>query len=616
MKYIITSRKIYNLGSQKIKWSHFLSLFLFLFSIPTIETSFSQTIKKEYYDPWTKSSLMAEYQINNAGEKHGWFKGYDQEGVLVYEYNFKNNLWDGINKEYGTYRGTRELLQTETYSKGILNGPAKYYGTLNGKEIVLKEGDYLNGEKQGKWLILTPYTNWELSDEQKKGASYIKTFNFFEKGIETQPDREDIGLYYPSGKICYSVNYKSGVKIGEYKSYYPTGSIERDASYDESGKVLFVKEYYPDGKLKYHEDLRGNDFIYFEYDKNGNETTKSLTIKSNRQRKVNQNKEREKLASTLMKRADSLANDKKYFEALNLLENNYKFIKVNALSQEGITDDLILSSGYHDKYIFYFNKVDSINNDNNQKMLEINHLTEILWLISKNEDYTKLAFEQYKNNFIDFWSQKMFFDREGVYCNKENFYTVTNSQFKGSCFERALRNSFYYDEAKYNEFRRIENFINQVYPLARNKSNIYFNKELDEIYNICLRAWGFYKGHISADEFFILLNQSHNALNSLVKNVMIREKLTSEINIIINGVEERLLTKPSNKDALNKSLILAKIAFQEKDKLMVSESIIRLSDIKIVLEYLIDEKNSQDKIMIKNISKAESLEQIKSILKI
>jgi antitoxin component YwqK of YwqJK toxin-antitoxin module len=602
-----------------------MKFILVILAVFVVESLMSQNAVTEYYDPWTKSKIMAEYQVNAAGEKHGWFKGYDQQGVLVNEFNFKNNLRHGVNKEYGTAYGSREILQTETYVKGVLNGPAKYYGKLDGKSIVIREGEFLNGEKEGEWLDLIAYVNYEIPEEERKDSRYVKRILYFSEGLLNQddgvtsfiPDGEYKTFYYPSGKIRSIENYKSGLKKSDFTSFYADGKIEREAIYGENGNILFVKEYHPNEQLRYHEDLREDDYIYFEFDKNGNETRKSLTIKNNRQKKINQNKEREKLAPILLKQADSLANEKKYFEALSLLDKSYNFIKVNALHEVGVTDNLIISSGYHDKYMVYFNKTDSINKDNDQKVLEVNYLTEVLSLISKNEDFSSLSFDQYKKEFVDFWSNHLFFgNRQGVNCNEENFYTETNSQYGGSCFKRALRSSFYYNDDSYNKHRRIENYINQIYPILRNRSNIYFYNELSEIYKICSRAWGFYRNNISADEFFVTLRQLHNELNTLVDNVINIEKLTSEITLMLNEAEEKLLTKPANKKALNQALILSKTAFQEKDKQTVNDALVNLLNIKSVLAILMNENNPVDKSQIKSISNAESLEQIKSILEI
>lgn len=599
-------------------------LILLIFSSLSISV-FSQKVVKEFYDPWTKTKLMAEYQVNTSGEKHGWFKGYDQQGVLILENNYKNNLYNGLNKEFTTVYGKRVIASEKNYLNGLLHGEYKEYAYIENENLIIKQGQYYENEKEGEWLDLISYVNYEIPESERKKARFIKRKLYFKKGKLNHddgvrsfiPDGEYRTTFYPSGQTRSIENYQSGLKKGEFKSFYPNGKIEREAIYDESGKILFVKEYHPNGQLRYHEDLRGDDFIYFEFDKDGNETRKSLTIKSNRQQKINRNKERERLVPILLNRADSLANEMKYYEALNLLDKNYNFIKLNALREEGITDDLINSSGYHDKYMVYFNKIDSINNDNNQKILEINYYTEVLSLISNNEDFTELSFEQYKNDFVEFWSKKLFYEnRAGVSCNKENFYTETNSQYGGSCFKRALRSSFKYDEERYNEFHRLENFINQTYPILRNRHNIYFYDELYEIYKICHRTWAFYSNNITADEFFLRLNLTHQELKTLVENVKKKEKLTSEISIILNNVEEKLLTKPANKKALNQSLILAKTAFQEKDKNKVSESLISLSNIKAVLSFLMDEKNTIDKGKIKAISKAESLEQIKSILNI
>lgn len=231
--------------------------------------SFSQTVKKDYYD-YRKTQIMAEYQVNSVGEKHGWFKGYNQEGVLVYEYNYKNNLQDGVNKEYSVYGG-RKLAQTETYKAGLLDGPATYYAENKGGggSRIMSEGSYAVDEKQGKWTYTNPFDAYGMPDEWKAKAQYIQSVKYYEKGKEVYPDGEIIAYYLPSKQPSSIINYKDGKETGEPKGYFPNGSIASEKMYNADGKLLFEKTYHPNGQLKGSIDWRSGKRVYEGYNENG-----------------------------------------------------------------------------------------------------------------------------------------------------------------------------------------------------------------------------------------------------------------------------------------------------------------------------------------------------------
>lgn len=202
----------------------------------------SQSIKKDYYD-YRKTQIMAEYQVNSVGEKHGWFKGYNQEGVLVYEYNYKNNLQDGLNKEYTVY-GVRTLSQSETYKAGVLNGAAIYYaGTGSTKGRFIKaQGSYKNGEREGDWVLMETFDSYGYSDEVKKGAQFTKgTFRYI-GGEIVYPDGVFKAHYYPSGKTYIIGSYFNGKPTGDHVWYNPDGTVSHQRHFDTAEEIKLKEE--------------------------------------------------------------------------------------------------------------------------------------------------------------------------------------------------------------------------------------------------------------------------------------------------------------------------------------------------------------------------------------
>lgn len=206
----------------------------------------AQQTKKEYYD-YNKTQLMAEYQVNGAGEKNGWFKGYDKSGVLVMEYNYINDQQNGTCKEYSTYNG-RQLAKLETFKAGVLHGPYKLYGGPNGN-LAITEGEYLNGEKNGKWTIYQGYTNYDLPKEVQAANEYYKTELFYEAGKQVFPDGTYTWTFYPSGKPYMTFTYLNGLKSGIHSYYLPDGKLSEEEKYD-AGQVIYYKSFWSNGQLR------------------------------------------------------------------------------------------------------------------------------------------------------------------------------------------------------------------------------------------------------------------------------------------------------------------------------------------------------------------------------
>ena len=115
---------------------------------------------------------------------------------------------------------SREKI-TERYDNGNKKLLVKYKGE-GSDEIVFERigysqsGDtihwenYLNGEKDGKWI-------W----------------------------------YYENGRIKFENNYKDGELDGKSTNYFETGQIESDVNYRDGEKVGKLTQYDENGKIRY-----------------------------------------------------------------------------------------------------------------------------------------------------------------------------------------------------------------------------------------------------------------------------------------------------------------------------------------------------------------------------
>jgi len=130
--------------------------------------------KKTYYESNNKIQEESIYVDNN---RDGVSKWYGSNGNLVAEFIYKNGQFEGVNKTYGS-KG--ELLSEQTFVNNIEQGLYKEYfeaeedtavvskektainnkETPKGKEaeaavnpLILKiSGNYISGNKEGKWL--------------------------------------------------------------------------------------------------------------------------------------------------------------------------------------------------------------------------------------------------------------------------------------------------------------------------------------------------------------------------------------------------------------------------------------------------------------------------------
>lgn len=264
-------------------------MFTFLTSL-LITIGYSQT-KKEYWDPLTKTQLMAEYQMNSTGEKDGWFKGYDKQGILIYEYNYQKNLFHGLNIEYTTYSGKREIAKSENYNNGILHGRAKYYGQGG---LLLGEGDFVQGKKNGKWFEVESYSNYDLLPGEIKGFEYIAfpgiEWKDGERAKQAVVDGQYTYFFYPTKKVRSVVNFKNSKMVGLNVWYHPSGSIESKAEYDNNGELLYSMAFYPNGKMKEYTGLKDGIDIFEQYDKNGQPTREMESWKRNKEKILKERK--------------------------------------------------------------------------------------------------------------------------------------------------------------------------------------------------------------------------------------------------------------------------------------------------------------------------------------
>jgi antitoxin component YwqK of YwqJK toxin-antitoxin module len=276
----------------------------------------SQTPKKTYYD-FKKTMIKEDYFVNAAGEKNGPYKGYNEKGIVVEEANFKNGQLNGVYKKYTAYSGKKEIAKSETYKDGVLDGLAIYYGE-NG--LVLKQGNYKNDKKDGKWTFMDPYSNYNFKNQEAlKGAQFVKSEATYVNG-EPLMNGKYITYYYPSGKVRSEVEYTNGTETGEQKWYYPDGTNEAYYKFDGLTKNYLVKKsYYPNGNVMENSRMENGKWVYEGYTEDGKQDQLTQNLKYENEQNEKEKQKASKDAETdkvWIAKGDSLFNKKEYYASL------------------------------------------------------------------------------------------------------------------------------------------------------------------------------------------------------------------------------------------------------------------------------------------------------------
>ncbi|MBI2279157.1 MAG: hypothetical protein HYU68_00465 [Bacteroidetes bacterium] len=558
-------------------------LTILIISLLTLNLS-SQTVKKEYYD-YRQTQLMAQFQVNSVGEKHGWFKGYDKQGVLIAEYNFKNNLWEGLNKEYSTLSGSRQLTKSETYKAGVLNGPAIYYMDGN---VVERKGNYINGEKDGKWYRIYSYSYDDIKrfhEIDGKLKDFVSSENIYSMGKVVNPESGEVREYFYPSKILRSIlNYKESLKFGKNIWYYPTGAIETEELFEEKGHLVYSKTYYINGNLKESRTFVNNEEVYEGYNKDGTPTRamENIQLKKQEEIKAKEDAIKAKIKVEKINRADSLLYKGYFDEAIKL----YKEVNVNTSELE---------------------KFESFSNE---------YGTE------------KISFESFERQYnamkMDLMSKNQYGYCKWIYSDLEAYY------LKGLNRANEIMLAGYYDEAIIAYTRTgvsteiLKKFDENYQSYKKQKTTIY---ELQNEYNCCIRPY-FKQLEFQRNYCDNVLKKEKGEIEDIGSfNDNIKKYFNSldtiltltkpSILVDANGKAIMKTTYPNGKDVyLKTKLVLDQYA---KDYVFSKEPVEKEGfelKMKNLIELLSKIPESEWKDLNKQLKKVDDPEQIKAILKI
>jgi antitoxin component YwqK of YwqJK toxin-antitoxin module len=174
-----------------------------LFAASVCAFANGQKLVGSYYD-YGKVHPHEQYYVNSAGQKNGAYKEYDQNRVVIREYNYLNGVENGLCIDYAaTLNNQRVVSAKGTFKNGQPEGYYVQYCDEDGYKSKVQEGKYVNGKKTGLW------TEWWCTEIYS-----TKYFN----------------------KIKNTGYYADNIRHGDWKDYTETGQMT-EAIYDQGEKV-------------------------------------------------------------------------------------------------------------------------------------------------------------------------------------------------------------------------------------------------------------------------------------------------------------------------------------------------------------------------------------------
>ena len=160
------------------------------------------------------------YETNEKGKEYCW----GRPGEIIFEGEYKNGERNGKGKEYYEYS---RLMFEGNYKNGKRNGKGKEFYD-NGK--IKFEGEFLYGQKWNGRQYNSENNNY---NEIKNGDGFIMEYD-------------------NDGNLVYEGEYKNGKRNGKGKEFYKKDSIKFEGEYFNDKKwngKLYEYDIYDDKKI-------------------------------------------------------------------------------------------------------------------------------------------------------------------------------------------------------------------------------------------------------------------------------------------------------------------------------------------------------------------------------
>lgn len=196
----------------------------FVFSITTYAQSINHLENgvTQYEQNYPDGMVSARYYFDANNQRTGLWQTYQQNGYLDCEIEYKNNIPDGIYKEY--YEDICHAVVH--YKDGVLHGNFEWRYWKD-TSIVQAKGEYTNGNKYGRW---------SYQDLNKNTLIGVYT--------NTVPD-SIWTLYNKEGVKVAEVTYVKGEALGDYTLYFSNGKLREKGAIKDGyfyGKSIIFDE--------------------------------------------------------------------------------------------------------------------------------------------------------------------------------------------------------------------------------------------------------------------------------------------------------------------------------------------------------------------------------------
>lgn len=207
-------------------------------------------------------------QVDDSGLKQGYWKKYNESGLLKYEGHFVDDIPEGnfiyyypdekvkARSEFSqagdyvkttTYHHAGEIMTEGYYNKKEKDSLWIYY---NSEGLILTEEFFQDSKKQGSWKVY--YDNGQLSEEirwenDKRNGPWKQYY--FDGALKTQGNYSEdekhglIEFYYPNGRIQITGNYDKSYRIGEWHYMDEQSRVVKIEYYAEDGSKIKEKSF-------------------------------------------------------------------------------------------------------------------------------------------------------------------------------------------------------------------------------------------------------------------------------------------------------------------------------------------------------------------------------------
>ena len=162
-------------------------------------------------------------------------KRFSPDGSLEEEGEMRNG------RLVGKWREWRDgALETLTYVDGVAQGEVVREYPAGGVE----RGQYMGGERDGKWIRLDDNDNPLREIEYVNGRKH-GVFRLYHPNTQLREEGQYVDdqkhgqwkTWYPSGELASESWFSCGVPVGPYKTYHRDGKPELEGRYENGQKV-------------------------------------------------------------------------------------------------------------------------------------------------------------------------------------------------------------------------------------------------------------------------------------------------------------------------------------------------------------------------------------------